>query len=175
MARTFTLPKKGNGQWSNGWHTLTVTKAEYGELGNGAKFIDVFFDGYPENFNLRVYAKSGQDGQEFAIGNLFRFANAGITDALESATGDTVIKMNDDATELVGKTFNAFFYKNGKFTRILPQIAPVPFKNIVEEFNTEDVSYYKGKAETFFQKWVKPKIQEEEEKEAVTETSDIPF
>ena len=174
MARTFTLPKKGTGLWNEGWHTVTITKAEYGTLENDSKYIDVWFDGYPDNFNMRIYAKIGKDGQEFAIGNLFRFANAGITDALESATGETVIKMNDEVEELVNKTINAYFYKNGKYIRVLPQIAPVPFKNIVEEFTDKDVVYFKGKAESFFSKWVEPKLKDEPHEE-VAETSDIPF
>jgi hypothetical protein len=174
MARTFTLPKKGTGQWSPGWHTVTVNKAEYGELDNGSRYIDVWFNDYPDNFNMRIYAKVGKDGEEFAIGNLFRFANAGITDALESATGETVIKMNDEASELAGKTVNVYFYKDGKFTKVLNQAAPVPFKNIVEEFTPKDVEYFKSKAEGFFTKWVEPKLTNDVP-EVETATSDIPF
>ena len=172
MARTLTLPKKGTGQWTQGWHTVTINKAEYGTF-NESKYIDVWFNDYPENFNMRVYAKLGKDGEEFAIGNLFRFANAGITDALESATGETVIKMNDEAEELIGKTINVYFYKDGKFSRVLGQVAPVPFKNVVDEFTEKDVTYFKGKAESFFSKWIEPKLTTEEE--TTTETSDIPF
>ena len=174
MARTFTLPKKGTGLWNEGWHTVTITKAEYGEW-NDTKYIDVYFDGYPDNFNMRIYAKIGKDGEEFAIGNLFRFSNAGITDALESAEGETVIKMNDDASELTGKTVNTYFYKDGKFTRILGQVAPVPFKNIVEEFTEKDVKYFKGRCESFFSKWVEPKLKDTVDDELVSEVTDVPF
>jgi len=175
MARTFTLPKKGTGLWNEGWHTVTIENAEYGTLDNGSKYIDVWFEKYPDNFNMRVYAKQGKEGEEFAIANLFRFANAGITDALQSATGETVVKLNDEAEELKGKTINTYFYKNGKFTRILPQVAPVAFKNIVEEFTDKDITYFKGKAESFFSKWVEPKLKDEPHEETTTETSDIPF
>ena len=41
---------------------------------------------------------------------------------------------------------------------MLPQIAPIPFKNIIEEFNSQDVDYWKGRAETFFNKYIKPKL-----------------
>ena len=174
MARTFTLPKKGTGLWNEGWHTVTITKAEYGDW-QDTKYIDVYFDGYPDNFNMRIYAKIGKDGEEFAIGNLFRFSDAGITDALESAEGETVIKMNDEAEELIGKTVNAYFYKDGKFTRILGQIAPVPFKNIVEEFTEKDVKYFKGRCESFFSKWVEPKLKDTVDDEVVTEATDVPF
>jgi len=174
MARTFTLPKKGTGQWTEGWHTVTISKAEYGTLDNGSKYIDVWFNSYPDNFNMRIYEKIGKDGEEFAIGNLFRFSNAGITDALESATGETVIKMNDEPEELNGKTVNVYFYKDGKYTRILGQVAPVPFKNLVEEFNEKDVTYFKTKAETFFTKWIEPKLKDEtHEEESIA--SDIPL
>jgi len=174
MSRTLTLPK-GGGLFTEGWHTVKISKAEYGDW-QDTKYIDVWFDGYPENFNMRIYEKIGKDGEEFAIGNLFRFANAGITDALESTNGETIIKMNDDAAELVGKTVNAYFYKDGKFTRALGQIAPVPFKNIVEEFTEKDVIYFKGKCESFFAKWVEPKLKDEpHEASAATVTDDIPF
>ena len=175
MSRTFKLPKKGTGLWNEGWHTVTINKAEKGELDNGSKYIDTWFDGYPDNFNMRIYEKIGKDGEEFAIGNLFRFANAGITDALESAEGETVIKMNDEAEELIGKTVNVYLYKDGKYTSILSQVAPVPFKNIVEEFTEKDVIYFKGKAESFFSKWVEPKLKDVPYEETTTVTDDIPF
>ena len=157
--RTLTLPKRGTGLWNEGWHTLTINKAEYGTY-NDSKYIDVWFDGYPDNFNMRVYAKEGKNGEEFAIGNLFRFANAGISDALESAEGETTIKINDSAESLTGATVNVYFYKDGKFTRILNQVAPVPFKNIVEEMKEKDVEYFKGRAENYFVKYVKPKLED---------------
>ena len=174
MTRTLTLPKKGTGQWTKGWHTVTISKAEYG-VWNDSKYIDIWFETYPDNFNMRIYSKVGKDGEEFAIGNLFRFANAGITDALESAEGETVIKMNDDAEELTGKTVNVYFYKDGKFSKVLGQVAPIPFKNIVDEFTDKDVEYFKNKAETFFTKWIEPKLTTETEETTTDATSDIPF
>ena len=173
MSRTLTLPK-GGGLFTEGWHTVKISKAEYGDW-QDTKYIDVWFDGYPDNFNMRMYEKIGKDGEEFAIGNLFRFANAGITDALESADGETIIKMNDAAEELVNKTVNIYLYKNGKYSRVLNQVAPIPFKNVVEEFTDKDVIYFKGKAESFFSKWVEPKLKDEPHEETTTETSDIPF
>ena len=177
MARTLTLAKKGSGNWSEGWHTLTISKAEYGEW-TGTKFIDVYFEGYPDNFNLRMYEKIGKNGEEFAIGNLYRFANAGITDALESAEGETVLKIDDSAEALVGKSINVMFYKDGKFTRVLSNVAPTEFSNIVDKFEAKDVTYFKGKAETFFSKWIEPKLKDVPAEETTTteeSTSDIPF
>ena len=59
MARTLTLPKKGTGQWTEGWHTVNISKAEYG-MWNESKYIDLWFEGYPDNFNMRVYIPFAQ-------------------------------------------------------------------------------------------------------------------
>jgi len=174
MARTFTLPKKGTGQWNEGWHTVTIEKAEYGTLDNGSKYIDVWFEKYPDNFNMRVYAKQGKDGEEFAIGNVFRFADAGITEALEGADGNTVVKLNDEAEELIGKKLNIFLYRDGKYSRALTNVAPTVFENIVEKFTEKDVEFWKGRGEKYFTDYIKPKLDEKEEA-ATEETADIPF
>ena len=52
---TLTVKKGGGGSnYTVGWHTLTVSNAKYGDY-NGTKFLDVWFEGYPENFTMRVY------------------------------------------------------------------------------------------------------------------------
>ena len=85
--RTLKVKTGGTGtKFTPGWHTLTATKAQYGEW-NDTKYIDVWFQDYPESINLRVYAKTGKDGEEFAIGRLFRFANAGIMEVAKSENG----------------------------------------------------------------------------------------
>tara|TARA_R100000781_G_scaffold70976_1_gene44473 strand:- start:10 stop:537 length:528 start_codon:yes stop_codon:yes gene_type:complete len=175
MARTLTV-KKGNGAsiYSPGWHEVTISKALYGDW-NGTKFLDICFEGYAEKMNARIYEKMGQDGEEFAIGQVFRFANAGITDALESADGSTTIKMNDEPSELIGKTVNIFLYKDGEYSRVLKQVAPVAFSNIVEEFKDEDVEYWKGRAEKFFVDFIEPKIQQTETTDDVTADIETPF
>tara|TARA_R110002012_G_scaffold199358_2_gene368447 strand:+ start:259 stop:831 length:573 start_codon:yes stop_codon:yes gene_type:complete len=157
MTRTLTIKKSKANPFSEGWHTATVSTAKYGDW-NGTKFLDVCFDGYSENMNMRVYAKEGKNGEEFAIGNIFRFADAGITDGLEGADGNVTIKLDDSAEALVGKQINIFLYKDGDYSSVLPQIAPVPFKNIIEEFNSQDVDYWKSRAEKFFDQWIKPKL-----------------
>ena len=42
MSRTLTLPKKGSGLWTEGWHTMKINKAEYGDW-NGTKYLDLWF------------------------------------------------------------------------------------------------------------------------------------
>ena len=160
MSRTLTV-RKGNGNsiYKPGWHEVTIVKALYGDY-NDSKFLDMWFDGYPEKMNARVYEKMGKDGEEFAIGQVFRFANAGITDALESADGNTTIKMNDEPGELVGKSINIFLYKDGEYSRVLKQIAPVVFENIVESFKEDDVEFWKGRAEKYFTDFVQAKLED---------------
>ena len=149
--RTLTI-KQGGSNWSTGWHTLTVSTAKYGTY-NDSKFIELGFADYPENFTLRIYAKKGRDGEEFAIGYVFRFANAGITEVLEGTGGDKVVKIDDSATEMVGKDLNIFFYKDGDYTRAYSSVAPTVFENTIDIFTETDVEFWKGKAETRFQNY----------------------
>ena len=176
--RTITIKSGGgNNQYSTGWHELVVSKAKYSDW-NGTKCIDIYFDEYPENFNMRVYAKNSQEGEEFAIGQIYRFANAGISSALEGPDGTKVVKLDDSAEALIGKKMNVYFYKDGKYSRILSKIAPTTFQNAVESFNEDDVNYWKGKATDFYTKFVEPKLNAKSEDTLISESSesdDIPF
>jgi len=170
MGRTLTIKKGGPSPYSEGWHTATISNAEFGEWdGNDGpvKYIDVYFDGYSDRMNLRVYAKENKNGEEFAIGKLFRFANAGITDALDDGEGGLIIKMDDSPDHLIGKDVNIFLYKDGEYAKVLKEIAPVAFKNVVEEITEKDIDFWKGKALQYFDKYVKPKITTNEVVEEV--------
>ena len=47
MAITVTVKKgSGNSNFDPGWKKVTSNKATYGTLDNGAKYIDVWFDGH---------------------------------------------------------------------------------------------------------------------------------
>ena len=151
--RTLTVRKGSGTDYKTGWHVLTVSNAKYGDW-EGKKFLDVWFDGYSENFTMRVYEQKGKDGEEFAIGQVFRFANAGITDGLDGPDGQTVVKIDDDTSHLTGKQLNVFFHKDGEYTRALKQCAPTEFKNIIEEFTGSDVEYWQGRAEKYFTDYV---------------------
>ena len=175
--RTLTVKKGGGTNYSTGWHTLTISNAKYGDY-DGTKFLEVYFDGYPEHFSMRVYEKMGKDGEEFAIGQVFRFANAGITDGLDGPDGNVVVKIDDDPKHLRGKEVNIFFHKDGEYTRALKQVAPTEFKNIIEEFNAADVEYWKGRAETYFTDYVQNKTNGTAHTTTSTQestTADIPF
>ena len=110
MARTITIKKGGGGQYSPGWHELTISRAEYNEW-NGTKCIDIWFKDYPDNFNARVYAKNGKNGEEFAIGQVYRFANAGITGSLEGPDKTMMIKIDDSAEALAGCKLNGYLHQ----------------------------------------------------------------
>ena len=174
--RTLTVKKGSGTNYTTGWHTLTVSDAKYGDY-EGNKFLDVWFDGYSEHFTMRVYEKIGKDGEEFAIGQVFRFANAGITDGLDGPDGNVVVKIDDDTGNLRGKHLNVFFHRDGEYTRALKQCAPTEFKNIIEEFNADDVEYWKGRAETYFTDYVKNKTNGAVHSNNNTEsaTEEIPF
>jgi len=156
--RTLTVRTGGGSNFSTGWHTKLINKAEYGDY-NGSKYIDVYFDELPESLNLRVYAKSNANGEEFAIGNLFRYANAGITGALEGASNTKVIKLDDSPEALIGKNINIYIHKDGKYSRVLNQCAPTEFENVVESFNADDVQFWKDRAIKYFNEYVQPKIE----------------
>ena len=156
--RTLTIKSGGGGgNFTDGWNHVEITKAKYGEW-EGTKYIDVHFKDFPETLNLRCYAKKGKDGEEFAIGRLFRFANAGLTEALEGDDGTKVVKLDDSADQLTGKHLNVFLYKDGEYFRILTQPAPTEFTNVVETFKENDVAYWKSKAEKYFHEYVESRV-----------------
>ena len=170
MSRTMTINKGGGGtNYEPGWKELTISRAAYGVY-NDMQYLDVWFEGYPENLNARIYAKKGTNGEEFAIGQVFRFADAGITGALDGADGKMVIKMDDNPALLAGKQVNAYFYKDGKYSRILKQFAPAVFQNAAEEFKEKDVEYWKGKAEKYYTEYVLPKVKTDTEESNVSST-----
>ena len=174
--RTLTVRKGSGNQYVTGWHTLAISNAKYGDY-NGARFLDIWFDTYPENFTMRIYEKKGPDGEEFAIGQVFRFANAGITDGLDGPDGNVIVKIDDDTTHLHGKSLNVYFHKDGEYTRALKQCAPTVFKNIIEEFNEGDVEYWKGRAEKYYTDYVLNKTNGTTATENSTEAelAEIPF
>ena len=108
-----TLKRTENlGDLTPGWKTITVVAAKKGKYDgeNGTKYIDIMFEGYSENIKLRAHQKVyKKTGEEFCIGNIFRYANAGI----EESDGKQV-KLDLSPKNLVGKSFQAYFYKNKK-------------------------------------------------------------
>ena len=132
--KTLTIKKGGGGDYvsfAHGWHKVVVSKAAYGDW-NGKKFLDIFFEGLPESFNLRTYEKINQKtNEEFSIMQVFRFANAGISDSLDSQTGETVLKIDDSPGELVGKELNIFindYHRDQDWQNKIPHIYDENYK-----------------------------------------------
>jgi hypothetical protein len=174
--KTYTVAKGGgSGNFQPGWQEVTVSKASYGSLDNGARFIDVWFgDSFPDSFNMRMYEKMSKTGEEFAIANLFRFAeNAGVASSTETQDdGKFVVTFDDSATELVGKRFNIYLYKNSDgYYRALAKTAPVEFSGIVDTITENDVEYWKGKALDYYKTWVLPNI----DSPTAEKTDGVPF
>ena len=157
MSRTLTINKTTSyPSLEPGWKTVTINSAKYGDY-NGNKYIDINFENYPENLRLRVYESVNKTTQEeWRIGQLFRFANAGISGGLDGANGSVIMKIDDDANNLRGKQLNVYFYKKGQYTEVYRDIAPTVFKNDVEEFRENDVEYWKGRGENNYKQYVKP-------------------
>jgi len=52
--RTVTIGSGSGADYVPGWKELTIKKAKYDSY-NGKKFMDVWFEDYPDNMNARVY------------------------------------------------------------------------------------------------------------------------
>ena len=146
--KTMSASSGGGGKFSAGWHTCTISRAEYGTYSKGdasKKYIDVWFNDMPENMNLRVYETfNKKENTEFKIANLFKYANAGIVGVLKDPNGKhPLIQYDDEASGLVGKTVNVYFYKENKtgnnYTRVFDDVAPVPHKGEHLSFSEGDV------------------------------------
>ena len=149
----------GNGDYTPGWKLVTVKSAAYGTH-EASRFIDMWFEEYGENFNARIWEKKDKEGNEFAIANLFRFANAGITTVEKNGTDTTkIVEIDDSANNLVNSSFHIYLYKNEEgYARVLQRIAPTTFQNELDTIDDNSVTYWKGKAEQYFKDWVEPNI-----------------
>ena len=147
--RTITIGEVGS-NYEAGWHELTIRTAKYGKH-DDSPYIDVWFEDYPDNFNMRTWAKTSENGEEWCIARLFRFANAGIVEALDEG-GQKRATLNDDAEQLVGKRINILFFKeqnetDGKeYGRPYLVPAPTSFSNAVETFTEANVTSLKRAA-----------------------------
>ena len=170
------------GNYPAGWHEVTIAKATDGDF-DGTRYIDLHFKDLPENLKCRVWsAVNATTGEDFGIGNLFHFANAGI-----KTDDDGILTIDDNTNGLRDRTLNVYLYpdpKNSKYSRVLKQPAPTVFKNDVEEFTETDVKYWMDRAEGYYERYVKNGAPGTNgttgttitlNKETATETADIPF
>ena len=159
--KTMSASTGGDSKFSVGWHELTIGKAEYGVWESGDKtrnYIDLWFEDYPDNSNLRIYeAVNKTTNEEFKIANVFKYANAGILGLLKDPTGKKpIIQFDDEASGLVGNKLNVYFYKEKKtgkgYTRLFDDIAPTTFVGEHLSFDETKVNAIKYGVEARFAK-----------------------
>lgn len=153
------------------WKVLTIRDAKYNEW-NGKKVLDLFFEGCPDNLNMRVFEAHNRDGDEFAISNVFRYANAGLKSGSPvDGNNDTLMVEFDDSPEgLIGKELNVFAYKDGKYFKLYNRFAPAQeFENVVEKITEDYINWCMVKAQENFIDWVLPKLQDAPENNSYPE------
>ena len=138
--------KKSSNQFADlsaGWKEVTIVGAKRGQYDNeGTKYIDITFDGYPENVKLRAHQKfNKKTNEEFVVLSIFRNANAGIKEVAESEDGEFRVEINDDPANLIGQKLNVYFYKNAKgYTDISDRTVATVFKNALDEYTQEEIT-----------------------------------
>ena len=151
MAITVTK-STGGGGYSEGWKTVIVSNATKGDY-SGSKYIDLFFEGYPETLKCRVWEARSGEGEEFQIANMVRYSNPTVLDELDK-DGTTAASLDDSPAGLKGKSLQVFFYKkdNG-YSEISPKVVPAsPFTNIVDDITEERISRLKASAESYIKR-----------------------
>ena len=140
----------GGSDYDAGWKQLTIKNAKYDNY-NGNKFIDIWFDDYPDNMNARVYETINKTThEEFRISNWFRFANAGIQEVIDNGSKHPVVTYDDAAANLNGMTINVLFHKDpkdDKYTRIWREPAPVVMETDKLSYTEKNVAFWKNRAE----------------------------
>lgn len=145
-----TMTVMSNSVLNKGWQSATITDAKYGTY-NGTRYLDIWFENFPETLNHRVYeAKNKKTGEEFSIAGVFKQTNT-IVDVLNDPTGKRpVIQYDDDPTGLTGKQLNIHLYKDGDYFRINRRTAPVLSGDQDKiEYTQKDVDYWKERAEKY--------------------------
>ena len=143
------VKKSSETGFSEGWHEVTIENAVMGDY-NDSRYIDLFFEGYPESLKCRVWEARNQDGEEFSVSNMVRYSNPDILEEL-STDGELSASLDDSPAGLKGKKLQALFYKkdNG-YTEVFQKTAPAaPFENIIDNFTEERILKIKTSAEAY--------------------------
>ena len=144
--------KEGGEGYDEGWKTVTISKAERGDW-SGSKYIDLFFETYPESLKCRVWEARNGEGEEFSISNMVRYSNPEVLEEMDN-DGTTAAKLDDSPDGLKGKSLQVLFYKkeNG-YSEVAQKVAPAkPFQNIVDNFDENRISRIKESAERYISK-----------------------
>ena len=144
-----TVTKSTGGGYDEGWKTVTISNAKRGDF-NGSKYVDLFFEGYPETLKCRVWEARNGEGEEFSVSNMVRYSNPTILDEMDK-DGTTAASLDDSPAGLKGKSLQVFFYKKANgYSEVSQKVAPAkPFDNIVDNFTDERISRIKSSAEAY--------------------------
>ena len=171
----------GSGQYTEGWHELTISKATDGNW-NEKRIIDLHFEGYNESMQHRVFETHNKtSGEEFKIANLFRYACAGILGVLNDPTGkNPVIQYDDEVINLVGTHVNALFIKKLNTNTDKEYVEIYDLVPVVQEtehltYTEDDVTRLKAKVEKRQSTKTTPSVNGVETVTPDTATADIPF
>ena len=149
MAITVT---KSSGGYDEGWKTVTISNASRGDF-NGSKYVDLFFEGYPETLKCRVWEARNGEGEEFSVTNMVRYSNPDVLDEMDK-DGTTAASLDDSSKGLKGKSLQVFFYKKANgYSEISQKVAPAKsFENIVDNFTDDRINRIKQSAEAYTKK-----------------------
>ena len=165
---------EGGGGYSEGWKTVTINKSERGDY-NGSKYVDLFFEGYPETLKCRVWEARSGEGEEFQITNMVRYCNPTVLEEMDK-DGTTAASLDDSPAGLNGKNLQVFFYKKANgYSEISQKVAPaIPFQNVVDNFDDTRIARIKESAE----RYTKKKLEANGELKTETtegDTAEIPW
>ena len=143
------VKKSSETGFSEGWHEVVIENAVTGDY-NDSRYIDLFFEGYPESLKCRVWEARNQDGEEFSVSNMVRYSNPDILEEL-STDGELSASLDDSPAGLKGKKLQVLFYKKDYgYTEVFQKTAPAsPFENIVDNFTEERILKIKTSAEVY--------------------------
>ena len=178
--KTMTAGGGGGEKFAEGWHEVSISKAEYGTYDTGdaeKRFIELNMQDYPDNMSFRVYETFNKTtNEEFKVANLFKHANAGIVGVLKDPNGkNPLIQYDDDTKNLVGKTIQVYIYKEQKtgneYSRVFDTVAPIAQEGEHLSFSPEAV----GSIKNGIIKQVEKKMEAESKSAPPATAEDIPF
>ena len=179
--KTMTAGGGGGEKFAEGWHEVSISKAEYGTYGTGdaeKRYVEMNMQDYPDTMSFRVYETfNSKTNEEFKIANLFKNANAGIVAVLKDPNGkNPLIQYDDDAKNLVGKTIQVYIYKEQKtgneYSRVFDTVAPVTQEGEHLSYTPEQVTNIKN---SIFKQVEKKIAAELEASSSRVSAEDIPF
>ena len=147
-----TVTKSTGGGYDEGWKTVTISNTKRGDF-NGSKYIDLFFEGYPETLKCRVWEARNGEGEEFSVTNMVRYSNPTVLDEMDK-DGTAAASLDDSSAGLKGKSLQVLFYKKANgYSEVAQKVAPaIPFENIVDNFTEDRIERIKQSAEAYIKR-----------------------